>query len=76
MKRLPQDYIQRLADSGRLVGRPLVLTDNHKDFLMEWTDENTDSVVLGGMLEMLTVEFRKLEIAKKNGLYKFVNEKM
>ena len=74
MKKFLQDYIQRLAGSGRPVGRPLVLTDDYKDFLINWADENTYSVALDGMLEMLTTESRKLEIVK-NELYKFFKEK-
>lgn len=73
MKRTPQGCIQRLVGSGRPVGSLIVLIYDHKDLLIKQVNENTDSVALDGMLEMLTTESRKLEIAK-NRLYKFVKE--
>ncbi|KAG1446454.1 hypothetical protein G6F56_009566 [Rhizopus delemar] len=58
----PQEYIQRAKGSGRLVGRPPTLTDEHKDFMIEWADENIGSVTLNDMLEVLTDRFGKLDI--------------
>ncbi|KAG1434409.1 hypothetical protein G6F56_014324 [Rhizopus delemar] len=58
----PQEYIQRATGSGRPVGRPPTLTDEHKDFMIEWADENIDSVTLDDMLEVLTDRFGKLDI--------------
>ncbi|KAG1463098.1 hypothetical protein G6F56_005364 [Rhizopus delemar] len=70
----PQEYIQRATGSGRPVGRPPTLTDEHKDFLIEWADKNIDSVTLDDMLEVLTDRFGKLDISK-SGFNKFVKDK-
>ena len=70
----PQEYIQRATGSGRPVGRPPTLTDEHKDFMIEWADENIDSVTLDDMLEVLTDRFGKLDISK-SGFNKFVKDK-
>ncbi|KAG0934949.1 hypothetical protein G6F57_008815 [Rhizopus arrhizus] len=62
----PQEYIQRSPGSGRPVGRPPVLTDEHKNYMILWADENTDSVVLEDMLDALTEKldiFKSLEMA-------------
>ncbi|RCI04239.1 hypothetical protein CU098_013021, partial [Rhizopus stolonifer] len=58
----PQEYIQRATDSGRPAGRLPILTDEHKDFMIEWTDENINFVTLDDMLEVLTDRFGKLDI--------------
>ncbi|KAG1408867.1 hypothetical protein G6F60_001111 [Rhizopus arrhizus] len=65
----PQEYIQRSSGSGRLIGRPPVLTDEHKNYVIQWADEHTDSVVLEDMLDVLTEKFEYLQITK-SGLYK------
>lgn len=41
--------------------------------MIQWADENKDSVVLSGILEALTTEIGKQEIAK-NSFYKFVKK--
>ncbi|KAG1473660.1 hypothetical protein G6F56_000829 [Rhizopus delemar] len=69
----PQEYIQRATGSGRPVGRSPTLTDEHKDFMIEWADENIDSVTLDDMLEVLTDRFGKLDIIK-SGFNKFSKE--
>ncbi|KAG1642430.1 hypothetical protein G6F44_004837 [Rhizopus delemar] len=70
----PQEYIQMLSDSGRPVGRPPVLTDEYKNYMIQWADENTDSVVLEDMLDALTEKFGNLRITR-SGFYKFVRQK-
>ncbi|KAI7900562.1 uncharacterized protein BX663DRAFT_439044, partial [Cokeromyces recurvatus] len=70
----PQEYIQRATGSGRPVGRPPILTEKHKGFMIECADENTDSVTLDDMLNESTDRFGNLDISK-SGFNKFVKEK-
>ncbi|KAG1049441.1 hypothetical protein G6F43_008234 [Rhizopus delemar] len=70
----PQEYIQRSSGSGRPVDRPPVLTDEHKNYMIQWADENTNSVVLEDMLDALTEKFGHLQIIG-SGFYKFVRQK-
>jgi hypothetical protein len=52
-----QKYIERSSGSGRPIGRPPVLTDEHKSYVIQWANEDTDSVVLEDMLDVLTEKF-------------------
>ncbi|KAI9282213.1 hypothetical protein BY458DRAFT_413941, partial [Sporodiniella umbellata] len=56
----PQEHIQRVTACERLVGGPLTLADEHKDFVNEWADKSIDSVTLDDMLKVLTGRFGKL----------------
>ncbi|RCI01841.1 hypothetical protein CU098_002298, partial [Rhizopus stolonifer] len=56
--------INRATGNGRPVYRPPTLTDEHKDFMIEWTDENTDPVILDDMLEVLTEKLGGFDISK------------
>ncbi|KAG1473685.1 hypothetical protein G6F56_000817 [Rhizopus delemar] len=73
--KIPQEYIQKATDSGRLVGRPPALTDEHKDFMIEGVDEKIDSVTLNDMLEVLVDRFGNLDISK-SGFNKFVKDEL
>ena len=42
--------------------------------MVQWADENTDSVVLQDVLNVLTGKFEYLQITK-SGFYKFVRQK-
>ncbi|KAI8327008.1 hypothetical protein EDC96DRAFT_533126 [Choanephora cucurbitarum] len=33
-----QDYIERASGSGKLVGRPPNLTEEHGEFMVDWAD--------------------------------------
>ncbi|KAG1051641.1 hypothetical protein G6F43_006164 [Rhizopus delemar] len=70
----PQEHIQMSSGNGRPVGRPPVLIDEHKNYIIQWADENTDSVVLEYMLDALTEKFGYLQITR-SGFYKFVMQK-
>jgi transposase len=70
----PQEYIKRSPGSERPIGRPPVLTDEHKNYMIQWADENTDSVVLEDMLDALTEKFGYLQITR-SGFYKIAREK-
>ncbi|KAI8364212.1 hypothetical protein BD560DRAFT_373281 [Blakeslea trispora] len=70
----PQGFIERASGSGRQVGRPPTLTEEHRKYTVEWADSNTDSVTLDGMLNMLTEKFGKVEITK-SGFNKFVKDR-
>lgn len=48
-----QKYIQSPPGSGISVGRPPVLTDDHKKYMIQWAVENADSVVLQDILDFL-----------------------
>ncbi|KAI8359840.1 hypothetical protein EDC96DRAFT_431542, partial [Choanephora cucurbitarum] len=56
----PLNFIERAPDSGRPIGRPPTLTKEHRGFMVEWADNNSDSVTLDDMFE----EFGKTEIIK------------
>ncbi|KAG1016325.1 hypothetical protein G6F26_012618 [Rhizopus arrhizus] len=64
----------RQAGSDRPVGRPPILTEEHRKFMANWADENAESVTLNDMMEVLTNKFGKIEISK-TALYNFVREK-
>ncbi|KAG1051785.1 hypothetical protein G6F43_006033 [Rhizopus delemar] len=70
----PQEYIQMLSGGERPVGRLPVLTDEHKHDMIQWADENTDSVVLEDMLDVLTEKLGYLQITR-SGCYKFIRQK-
>jgi transposase len=70
----PQEYIQKSFNSIRPLGRPPVLTNEHKDYMIHQADENTDSVMLEGMLDVLTEKFGYLQITKSS-FNKFVRQK-
>ncbi|KAG0747157.1 hypothetical protein G6F57_007946 [Rhizopus arrhizus] len=72
--RTVEEYIQRASGSGRPVGRPPVLTDEQKNYMIQWADENANSVVLGDMLDALIEKLCYLQITK-SGFYKFVRQK-
>ena len=63
----------RRPGSGRPVGRPALLNENHEAFLVNLVDENA-GLVLDEMMESLTNEFSDLSISK-TALYNFVTEK-
>ena len=73
-KKDPQGIIMRQAGSDRPVGRPPILTEEHRKFMANWADENAESVTLNDMMEVLTNKFGKIEISK-TALYNFVREK-
>ncbi|KAG1460631.1 hypothetical protein G6F46_005473 [Rhizopus delemar] len=68
------EYIQMSSGGGRPVGRPPVLTDEHKHYMIQWAVGNDDSVVLDDMLDALTETFEYLQITR-SGFYKFVRQK-
>ncbi|OBZ85439.1 hypothetical protein A0J61_06518 [Choanephora cucurbitarum] len=55
-----QDYTERASGSGKLVGRPPNLTEEHGEFMVDWAGNNTNSVVLDDMLVALTEKFGKI----------------
>lgn len=65
----PQTYIARKEGSGRPVGRPALLDDGHKKFIVD----DQSSLVLDQMMESLTASFIELEISK-TALYNFVTK--
>ncbi|KAG1136225.1 hypothetical protein G6F37_010262 [Rhizopus arrhizus] len=65
----PPEYIQRSSDSGKPVGRPPVLTDEHNNYMIQWADENTDSVVLEDVLDALTEKFGYLQITRNKAAF-------
>jgi transposase len=69
-----QECVQRSFGSGRPVGRPPVLTDEHRNYMIQCADENTDSVVAEDMLDILIENFGYLQITK-SGFCKFVRQK-
>ncbi|EIE87796.1 hypothetical protein G6F46_002769 [Rhizopus delemar] len=66
----PQEYVQKSFSSVRPFGRSPVLTNEHKDYMIQWVGENTDSVVLEDMLDALTEKLGYLQITKSS-FYKF-----
>ncbi|KAG1144673.1 hypothetical protein G6F37_006030 [Rhizopus arrhizus] len=70
----PQEYIQESFSSVRPLGRPPVLANEHKDYMIQWADENTNSVMLEDMLDVLTEKFGYLQIIKSS-FNKFVRQK-
>ena len=69
----PQDLITRKSGSGRPVGRPPKLTEEHEKFLINLVDEEA-SLVLDEMMDNLTTQFTDLKISK-TALYNFATEK-
>ncbi|KAG1474854.1 hypothetical protein G6F56_000093 [Rhizopus delemar] len=68
----PQTYISRKEGSGRPAGRPALLDDSHKKFIVDLVDDQP-SLVLDQMTESLTASFIELEISK-TALYNFVTK--
>lgn len=64
---------ERKAGSGRPVGRPPVLTEDHKEFLINLVDEKP-SLVLEEMVESLTSQFSDLQI-QKSAVHSFITKK-
>ncbi|CEP08441.1 hypothetical protein, partial, partial [Parasitella parasitica] len=65
-----EDLCIRKTGSGRPVGRPPKLSNEHRDYLVQIIDEKP-SIVLDEMMEKLTSEFEGLNIARSN-LHKFI----
>lgn len=61
------------SNGSKKVGRPAILTDIHKDYLVNFVDENP-SIVLDDMMTAVTSQFAELKI-KKSSLHSFVKEK-
>lgn len=59
----PQTYIARKEGSGRPAGKPALLDDSHKKFIVDLVDDQP-SLVLDQMMESLTASFVELEISK------------
>ncbi|GAN06739.1 conserved hypothetical protein [Mucor ambiguus] len=68
----PQTCIARKEGSGRPAGRPALLDDSHKKFIVDLVDDQP-SLVLDQMMESLTASFIELEISK-TALYNFVTK--
>lgn len=59
------DFVEwRKAGSGRPVGRPPKLTDDHRNYLVKLVDENDTGLTLDQMMESLTTGFMGLQISK------------
>ena len=69
----PEEAIERKKGSGRPVGRPPTLREEHEQFLKELID-GKPSLVLEEMMDNLTNKFEDLSISK-TALYNFVTEK-
>jgi transposase len=69
----PPEYIQRSSDSGKPVGGSPVLTDEHNNYMIQWANENTDSVVLEDVLDALTEKFGYLQITRSS-FYKLLDK--
>ncbi|CAO3675318.1 unnamed protein product [Rhizopus stolonifer] len=67
------DFVERRTGGGRPAGRPPILDEEHKEFLVNLIDEKP-SIVLDEMMENLTDQFSSLQI-KKTALYNFVTKK-
>ncbi|KAG1415261.1 hypothetical protein G6F58_006563 [Rhizopus delemar] len=65
---------KRNEGSGRPVGRPPVLKDVHRDYLINLVDEDDTGMTLDQMMDSLTNQFDGLEI-KKSAFHTFVKEK-
>lgn len=64
----------RKPGSGRPVGRPPKLTDDHRDYLVKIVDDNDTGLTLEQMMESLTTEFMGLQISK-SAFHEFVRQK-
>ncbi|KAG1255894.1 hypothetical protein G6F68_010039 [Rhizopus microsporus] len=69
----PEEEIGRKKGSGRPVGRPSALREEHEQFLKELIDDKP-SLVLEEMMDSLTSKFVDLSISK-TALYNFVTKK-
>ncbi|KAG1436354.1 hypothetical protein G6F56_013593 [Rhizopus delemar] len=69
----PEEAIERKKGSGRPVGRPPTLREEHEQFLKELIDDKP-SLVLEEMMDSLTSKLEDLSISK-TALYNFVTEK-
>lgn len=69
----PEEAIERKKGSGRPVGRPPTLREEHEQFLKELID-GKPSLVLEEMMDNLTNKFEDLSISK-TALYNFVTER-
>ncbi|CEP16997.1 hypothetical protein [Parasitella parasitica] len=67
------DVFTRKEGSGRPVGRPAILNEEHQKYLVEMIDENP-SLVLDQMMDSLTSQFEGLQISK-TAFYNFVKDK-
>jgi transposase len=70
----PKDFIERKSGNGRHVGRPPILNDEHKEFLIDMVDENTSPLTLDDMMKSLTTQFGQPDIVK-TAFYNSVTKK-
>lgn len=67
------DVFSRQTGSGRPVGRPALLGDEHKAFLTSLLDDKP-GLGLDEMMESLISQFMGLDVSK-SALYNFITEK-
>lgn len=65
-------YIVSQKGSGRPIGRPVILDDDYKEFIVDLVDDQP-SLVLDQMMEGLAASFINLEFSKA-ALYNFVTK--